>query len=157
MKDLGLSFWLVCQWPQTPTGSLMTSLLSPHDNVLMWNTLLFNGPSTMKRSTSRNGPLSLERHGIVQHPMCIDPVPSWQQASSIWCVWHEPLHHTSGRVDENWLDLPLNVPVCSAMATSTAAGNRGRSIGNYGCQESAGSAIGPPLITRETAWMADIN
>ena len=105
----------------------------------------------MNRSTSGNGPLPLKRYGIAQHPVCIDPVPSWQQASSIWCARHESLHHTGGRVDENRLHLPINVPVCSAVATSAAAGGRGRSIGIYGGWESAGSAIGLPLLTWEMA------
>ena len=111
----------------------------------------------MNRSTFGNGPLPLKRYGITQHPVCIDPVPSWQQTSSIWCARHESLDHTGGRVDENRLHLPINVPVCSAVATSAAAGGRGRSIGIYGGWESAGSAIGLPLLTWEMAWMVGIN
>ena len=37
----------------------------------------------MNRSTSGNGPLHLKRYGIAQHPVCIDPITSWQHASSI--------------------------------------------------------------------------
>ena len=99
----------------------------------------------------------LKRYGVAQHPMGIDPVPSWQQASSIWCVGHASLNHTGCRVDENWLHLPINVPVCSAVTTSAAAGGRGRSIGIYGGCVSAGSAIGLPLFTWELGWMAGIN
>ena len=152
MKYLGLNFRLVCQWPQTPTGSLRTSP-SPTDNVLVWNTSLFCGPPAMNWSTSVNGPcLSLKMYGIAQHPMCIDPVPSWQQTPSIWCAQHESLYHTGSRVDENRLHLPINFPVCSALAISTASNNPGRSIDNYGVQERAGIAIGPPHLDQETAW-----
>ena len=111
----------------------------------------------MNRSTSDNGPLPLKRYGIAQHPVCIDPVPSWQQASSIWHARHETLHDTGRRVDENWLHLSINVFVCSTVAASAAASGSGRSIGIYGGWESAGSAIGLPLLTWEMAWMAGIN
>ena len=112
----------------------------------------------MNQSASDNAPLPLKRYGIAQHSVCIDTVPSWQQASSIWCAQHESLHHTGGRgVDENWLHLPINVPVCSDVVISAAAGGRGCSIGIYGGWESAGSAIGLTFLTYEMAWMAGIN
>ena len=56
------------------------------------------------------------------------------------------MYHTGGRVDENRLHLPINVPVRSTEAASTATGGHGQSIDSYGGQESTGIAIGPPHL-----------